>query len=79
MGYAQLEPFGGPIEDIRAGIGAASTLNVNRSKDSKPVSPLDFFSWHKPPPEPPVVESPEVLAARLKAFFNRKASPSNGQ
>jgi hypothetical protein len=58
LGFSQLEPFGGMIEDLRAGIGAATTLNVNRGPDSEAMGPLDFFPWHKAlaPAEPPELD-----------------------
>lgn len=78
MGHAVDEPFGDLVEDIRAGIGPATAINMNRVPtpgiDDKPVDALDFYGWHKKPPPPePEVLPPEVLAERLRAFLNSKA------
>lgn len=78
MGFAMDEPFGAPVEDIRAGVIASAIVNMNRvapeGEDIEPIGALDFFSWHKkpPPPEPPE-ETPEVISARIMALLNSKA------
>ncbi len=66
--YAKLEPFGSPVEDLRAGIGAAMTANVNRGASSDPVSPLDFFPWQKEEEEP---QTREELEAAIKKHLIR--------
>lgn len=67
MAFAQMEPFGGAIEDLRAGVGPALTMNMRREKGADPITALAFFPWHEPAakrePEP---GSPEVLAARIR-------------
>jgi hypothetical protein len=47
MAFAELEPFGGTIEDLRAGLGPAMTANVNRGPNGQTFAPLDFFPWHR--------------------------------
>lgn len=75
VAFAELEPFGGAVEDLRAGLGPAVTVNMNRTEDAEPVTALDFYAWHKddvrsmPSVEP---ESPEVLAAKLRAMLSAK-------
>ena len=57
LAFAQLEPFGGMIEDMRAGLYPA----MKASSEEKVIGPLDFFPWHKTPPEdggaPPTAEA----------------------
>lgn len=45
MAYAQLEPFGGLQDDLRAGAIASTIANVNRDSDKtpRPFEPGDFF------------------------------------
>jgi hypothetical protein len=61
-----IEPVGARRDDIHAGMIAATVANVNRKEGSKPVGPDFFFGWLKPKKE---VETPQSLAARLKAQF----------
>lgn len=49
MEFAQFEPFGGPIEDLRSGQIVATLANIHRQKGAEPVKPLDYFPWHKEP------------------------------
>jgi hypothetical protein len=69
IAFAGVEPFGGEVEDMRAGLMPAMTVNMNKDKDTDPVHPMDFFPWHErieaPEPEP-LTESPEELAARIR-------------
>lgn len=49
MDYAELEPWGGAREDLRAGLVASITANANRNpKKSKSFKPEDFFPNLKP-------------------------------
>jgi len=53
------------IEDLRAGLGPATTINVN--SEGRRLSPLDFFPWHSPATEVemlPPAESAEEEARR---------------
>lgn len=43
MAYAQVEPFGGEVDFLPAGIVAATIANVNREKGRKPYQPKDFI------------------------------------
>lgn len=69
IAYSEKEPFGGLVDDLRAGLAPAMTVNANLGKDGKPMQPLDFFPWRSPhlfvkPETKP--ETPEELAARIK-------------
>ena len=41
--FYSLDPWGGQRGDIQAAIIASTIANVNRSKDSKPMTPADFM------------------------------------
>ncbi len=41
--YHSIEPIGGVRADLQAGIVASTIANVNRGKNSKPFSPIDFM------------------------------------
>lgn len=71
MAHAKLEPFGGPVEDYRAGLIAASIVNANLAPNTDPVNVYTFFPWHQPPPPPP--QTPEEITDRLRAMLNAKA------
>jgi len=43
MAYDSLEPFGERRADLRAGIISSLIFNVNRGKNVKPKSPMDFL------------------------------------
>ena len=77
MAFAQLEPFGGAVDDLRAGIGPAVAANSNRQEGSEVIHPMDFFPWHRSETRrevPPDEDTPEVLAAKLRAMLNAKGS-----
>lgn len=66
IAYSEREPFGSLVDDFRAGLAPAMTVNANLGK---PMHPLDFFPWRSPhlfvkPEVKP--ETPEELAARIK-------------
>ena len=73
--FANMEPFGGAVDDLRAGLGPALTVNMNRAKDVDPIGPMAFYPWHDatkaPEPEP---QTPEELAAALRALLTAKAN-----
>jgi hypothetical protein len=76
MAFAQMEPFGGTVDDLRAGLGPALTANMHRDQRSAPVSALDFFPWHKGvAPLPPKELTPEEVSEQLRAMLNAKAKP----
>jgi hypothetical protein len=45
--YSEVEPWGPVVDDLRAGMGAAATLNMNRSRDADPIGPLELFPWNR--------------------------------
>lgn len=45
MAYSRIEPFGGQMDDYRAGLVAATIANVNRSKGHKGFTPQDFMPF----------------------------------
>ncbi|AET90680.1 hypothetical protein BSFA1_10950 [Burkholderia sp. SFA1] len=47
IAYHQIEPFGTQMEDLRAGVIAAATYNVNRDtkKRPEPLGPSDVIPW----------------------------------
>lgn len=71
MAFATLEPFGGPVEDYRAGLAASATVNVNRKPDTDAVDAFVWYPWHMPPPPPE--QTPEEISERLRAMLNAKA------
>ena len=67
MAFSQIEPFGGAIDDLRAGLGPAMTCNVNRGNDTPMITPMQFFPWHEAMAEPePQPETPEELARQIR-------------
>jgi hypothetical protein len=77
MAFASIEPFGGAVDDLRAGLAPAVALNLNRTKDADPISPMTFFPWADkaaaPEPEP---ETPEQISEKLRALLTAKANPN---
>lgn len=61
MAFAELEPFGGPADDYRAGLPAAAVVNVHRD-GGQPVQPLDFIPW-APRPEPQALDDDALVDA----------------
>jgi len=61
-----LEPWGGEIDDYRAGLAPAIYVNSHAGKDAQPMSPLDFYPHHRPPVEK-VEPTPEEAARQIKA------------
>ena len=71
--YAQLEPFGPMIEDLRAGLAPAATINANRDPEkSKPVGPLDLYPWHNPSAKPTSPATAEERAQAIARILGRK-------
>jgi len=70
--FALLEPFGGTVDDLRAGLAPAAALNLNRAEGKEPISALAFFPWHDKEPEPePEPASPEEVARAWRELLNR--------
>ncbi|MDR5801204.1 hypothetical protein [Caballeronia sp. LZ001] len=47
LAYYQIEPFGTQMDDMRAGVIAAATYNVNRDSKKRPTpfGPSDVIPW----------------------------------
>ena len=77
MAFAQMEPFGGAVDDLRAGLAPALTANMNRAEGTEAINPMDFYPWHNEDAKPAPVEpdTPEVLAQKLRAMLTAKAKP----
>ena len=70
--FAELEPFGSLVEDIRAGMGPAVTVNSNLSKDAKPVGPLFGYPWHNRS-EQKAPETPEERSEAIRKLLQGKS------
>jgi hypothetical protein len=81
MAFASLEPFGGEVDDLRAGLAPAAFINMNRAPDKDgnmpdPVSAFAFYSWHQKEPErEPEPDTPEEISRNVRNFLNAKAQP----
>jgi len=79
MAFAQLEPFGGAVDDLRAGLGPAVAVNMNRAEGTAPVSAMTFYPWHteiKPEPKP---ETPDEIAQKWRRLLSPKGKPDGSQ
>ena len=81
MAFAQLEPFGGAVDDLRAGLGPAVNVNMNRAEGTAPVSAMAFYPWHdaqqtKPEPKP---ETPDEIAQKWRRLLSPKGNPDGSQ
>lgn len=65
IGFAQLEPFGGDVDDYRAGIGAATAINLKRKEGAAVVIPSQLMPWNDYEPEKERVMSPEETSAAI--------------
>ena len=65
--YAGLEPFGGLVEDFRAGLAPAMDRNLNRPEGTDPVMPLDFYPWRREPAVPKQ-DTPEEISRKIRAL-----------
>jgi hypothetical protein len=47
LAFAEMEPFGAPFDDLRAGTIASAIYNVNRDFKARPepFGALDFMPW----------------------------------
>lgn len=73
MAYANLEPFGAPIDDYRAGLSAAAVFNVNRGKDAPVIGPMELMPWHADRVAAPR-ETPQAVADNVRTFLNAQAA-----
>jgi hypothetical protein len=69
--FAAVEPFGQQVDDYRAGIGAATYINMRRKRGAEPVHALKLFPWHlgESQEAPPPTMTPEQTAEALIATF----------
>jgi hypothetical protein len=75
MAFAQMEPFGGAVDDLRAGIGPAVAVNMNRAEGAKPIAAWAFFPWHEPQSKAEAEtkpETPDEIANRWRALLTSK-------
>ncbi|SAK65381.1 hypothetical protein AWB80_03067 [Caballeronia pedi] len=79
LAYHQIEPFGTQMEDLRAGVIAAATYNVNRDtrKRPEPLGPSDVIPWigglmKREEPEPVLLDDPVAQSNLMRAsIFGR--------
>lgn len=76
MGFERIEPFGGLVEDFRAGQVASTVFNMARVSESAALSASDFFPALKralhgePEPEEEMADIDPLVAAQfLDAMF----------
>jgi hypothetical protein len=60
-----LEPWGCDVDDLRAGMGPALTINMNRASGDAAIRPLELFPWQARREAQDEV-TPEQLAATIK-------------
>ena len=72
--FAEMEPFGCAVEDLRAGLAPAVTVNINRAENTEAMSPMDFFPWQRDgtKAEPVEPDTPEVLSRKLREMLTSK-------
>lgn len=78
MAFAQLEPFGGAVDDLRAGLAPAVAVNMNRSEGADPVSAMAFYPWHDTKAKAasePKPDTPEQIAQKWRAMLSAKGRP----
>lgn len=68
MAYYAIEPFGQYPEYLRAGIVAATIVNVNMGKKGRRVKPEDFI-----PKEPEITEPKRQSMAEMKKVLQQIA------
>lgn len=71
MAFAQMEPFGAPAEDYRAGVMPSLTVNMHREQGAALSVPVDFFPWadKSPAPEPEPLTPEEITHAIKTQIF----------
>lgn len=68
LAFSRIEPFGGEIDDYRAGL--YPSLKVNAYRDGKPpLSPTDLFPWNAKPKQ----EETADPSAKIIALFEEAA------
>ena len=81
MAFAQLEPFGGAVDDLRAGLGPAVAVNMNRAEGAQAISAMTFYPWHneiKAVPEPKP-ETPDEIAQKWRRLLSPKGKSDGSQ
>lgn len=67
LAYAEVEPFGIAVDDYRAGLMPALTVNGHATGGAKLTSPRDFFPWApKSAPAKPAQLSPEETSRFIR-------------
>ncbi|WP_150558866.1 phage tail assembly protein T [Pandoraea bronchicola] len=81
LAYYQIEPFGTRVDDLRAGVIAAATYNVNRDRkrQPEPFGPSDVIPWLVDDSgrndEPILLDDPAAQTALIRAsLFGSSAS-----
>lgn len=69
--FGNIEPFGGPIEDYRAGIAAAVYVNSHRKEGTAPVNPTAFYGHYAELQKAEVEDSDPDFADKVRALLNR--------
>jgi len=76
MAYFKLEPFGEERADLRAGIIASATVNMQMDpQKSTPTKPQDFMPKFEPDPLP----SKEDIAASWDTYLSALAKATEGR
>ena len=81
MAFERLEPFGSLHTEFVVGQVCAVVANVNRSRDTKPFAPDDFFpalararnGYKERKNEPVLLDDPEAQSQLLIALFKKHA------
>lgn len=69
--FAELEPFGGDVDDFRAGLGPAVEINIHRKEDAAVVTPYDLIPWRTAKPKAPERDpTPEEVARDIGGLFD---------
>lgn len=78
--FADIEPFGSHIDDVRTGSITAALYNVNRDLEQcpEPFAPLDFCPWNATQYAPPAEAQdaqldPDALSAKIDAVIFGRA------
>jgi hypothetical protein len=67
MAYAEIEPFGSYLDDVRHGRSMALTANINRDTKVKaePFTAVEFMLAPEKNEQKPPAEAPENIANRI--------------
>lgn len=77
IAFSQEEPFGGPTEDLRAGIAPAALINLHREEGSPPISPFDFFAQYQTAKPKSKSQTPQEIVAALRGLAHGKGRPDD--